>query len=155
LNNYNLIINDIAMKNIFNFLILIGLFITAISCSDERSVERILDDPEQQDEILTAIANDSSMFTKLHQKVRENNGMLMHGGSAMMRSCMAMMDNPEMMNMMMDHMMMMGEKDSMMGMMMCDKMMSSENMKSMMEDRMHKDMEWENNKVKMRTNQWT
>jgi hypothetical protein len=129
------------MKNIINSLAAIAVLTTAMSCSDQRSAERILDDPEQQDEVLTAIANDSSLLTKLHQKMREGNKMSMNGGSSMMRSCMAMMDDPEMMNMMMDHMMMMSENDSTMGRMMCDRMMNSENMKSMMEDRMHKDME--------------
>jgi hypothetical protein len=127
------------MKNM-NSLTVITLFVTAISCSDQRSAERILNDSQQRDEVLTAIANDSSLLTELHQKMRKGDKMHMNGGSAMMRSCMDMMDNPEMMSMMMDHMMMMGDKDSTMGRMMCDKMMNSENMKSMMEERMQDDM---------------
>jgi hypothetical protein len=128
------------MKNTIYSLIAIVVCITAISCSDQRSAERILNDAQQRDDVLTAIANDSSLLAKLHQKMSDGNKMSMNGGSSMMRSCMAMMDDPEMMNMMMDHMMMMGEKDSTMGMMMCDKMMNSENMKGMMEDRMQEDM---------------
>jgi hypothetical protein len=128
------------MKKIMNSLAAIAALTMVMSCSDQRSVEQILDDPDQQEEVLTAIANDSSLLTELHQKMRKGDKMHMNGGSAMMRSCMAMMDNSEMMSMMMDHMMLMGEKDSTMGRMMCDKMMNSENMKSMMEERMQEDM---------------
>jgi hypothetical protein len=80
------------MRNIINSLAAIAILATAMSCSDQKPAERILDDLERQDEVLTAIANDSSLLTKLHQKMRDGNKMSMNGGSAIMRSCMAMMD---------------------------------------------------------------
>ncbi len=134
------------MKTTVNLLLLIPLFSTIISCSNNRSADEILDDPEQQDEVLTAIANDSTLLAKLHDKIPLDGEMNMEGSHSMMRSCMAMMDNPKMMNMMMDNpgmmnmmidnMMMRCEEDSATCMMMCDKMMNSENMRRMMQDRM-------------------
>jgi hypothetical protein len=94
------------MKNTIYFRIAIVFCITAISCSDQRSADRVLNDAQQRDDVLTEIANDSSLLAKLHQKMRDGD-MRMNGGSSMMRSCMTMMDDPEMMNMMMDHMTMM------------------------------------------------
>lgn len=123
-------INIITMKHTINLLLLITLFVTLISCSNKNSSLAILSDPEKQDEVLTAIANDSTLLTKLHRKIN------MGGDASMMTSCMAMMDDPKMMSRMMDNMMMYSEKDSTMGKMMCDKMMNSENMKKMMQDRM-------------------
>jgi hypothetical protein len=127
------------MKTIIILLLFMPLFTAVISCSNSKSVDDLLNDPEQQDEVLTAIANDSTLLVKLHDKMRSNGEMHMKEGHPMMRSCMAMMDNPEMMSMMMDNMMMRCQEDSVMCTMMCDKMMNSENMRSMMQDRI-KDM---------------
>lgn len=134
------------MKTTVNLLLLIPLFSTIVSCSNNRSADAILNDPERQDEVLTAIANDSTLLAKLHDKIPSDGEMNMEGSHSMMSSCMAMMDspkmmnmmmdNPEMMSMMMDNMMMRCEEDSAMCMMMCDKMMNSENMRRMMQDRM-------------------
>lgn len=124
------------MKTTVNLLLLIPLFSTIISCSNNRSADEILDDPKQQDEVLTAIANDSTLLAKLHDKIPLDGEMNIEGSHSMMRSCMAMMDNPKMMNMMIDNMMMRCEEDSATCMMMCDKMMNSENMRRMMQDRM-------------------
>lgn len=102
------------MKKTISSLLVITLSIAVISCTDERSAERILNDPERMDAVLTAIAKDSSLLAKLHQKIGEDNTSVT-GNSSMMRSCMAMMENPEMMNMMM-----MGENNSTKGKMMGD-----------------------------------
>ena len=128
------------MKWKFDFLLFVILFTVAVSCSDNKSAKNILDNPEKQDEVLTVIAKDSSLLAKLHNKVKSENKMNSTGHSAMMKSCMSMMDDPEMMSMMMDDMMMRCEQDTAMASMMCDKMMNSTNMRSMMEDRIHKDM---------------
>lgn len=128
------------MKSKLNLLAFVILFAVTVSCSDDKSAKTILDNPEKQDEVLTAIAKDSSLLAKLHDKVKTENKMNNTGHSAMMKSCMSMMDDPEMMSMMMDDMMMRCEQDTAMASMMCDKMMNSTNMRSMMEDRMHKDM---------------
>lgn len=125
------------MKTKINLLLFIPLFVAIIGCTNNRSANDLLNDPEEQDEVLTTIANDPTLMTKLHDKMDVGSDM---GNSPMMRSCMAMMDSPEMMNMMMDNMMMRCENDSTIGMMMCDKMMNSKNMRSMMQDRMQKDM---------------
>ena len=124
------------MKTTVNLLLFIALFSAIMSCSNNRSAGELLNDPEGQDEVLTAIANDSSLLAKLHDKMQSSGEMDMKGRHPMMRSCIAMVDNPKMMNMMMDNMMMRCEEDSAMSMMMCDKMMNSENMRSMMQDRM-------------------
>lgn len=134
------------MKTKINLFLFAALIAAVMSCSDNRSAKDLLSDPEKQDAVLTAIANDSSLLTKLHNKVRTENNMNMGGGSSMMKSCMAMMDDPGMMSMMMDNMMMRCEQDTAMGRMMCDKMMDSENMRSMMQNRMHNDMNMENKK---------
>lgn len=126
------------MNTKINILLFIPLFAAIISCTDNRSASDLLNDPEEQDKILTAMASDSTLMTKLHDKMDGGSEMK---NSPMMRSCMAMMDSPEMMGMMMDNMMMRCENDSTMGMMMCDKMMNSKNMRSMMQDRMHKGMD--------------
>jgi hypothetical protein len=131
---------SVAMKNKMNLLLVVVLFISAVSCSDKRSAEQILKDPEQQEEVLALVANDSSLLTKLHSKMNGDNKTNMNANNSMMRSCMAMMDDPEMMSMMMDNMMMRCEKDSAMCSMMCDKMMNSKNMRSMIQERMHQDM---------------
>lgn len=138
------------MKTIINLLVIVSLLTAVISCSNSKSADAVLNDPEQREEVLTAIANDSALLAKLHDKMRSDGEMHMRESHPMMRSCMAMMNNPkmmnmmmgnpEMMNMMMDHMMMRCEKDSSMCIMMRDKMMGSKNMRSMMEDRM-KDMD--------------
>lgn len=138
------------MKTIINLLVIVSLLTAVISCSNSKSADAVLNDPEQREEVLTAIANDSALLAKLHDKMRSDGEMHMRESHPMMRSCMAMMNNPkmmnmmmgdpEMMNMMMDHMMMRCEEDSSMCIMMRDKMMGSKNMRSMMEDRM-KDMD--------------
>lgn len=87
---------------------------------------------------------------ELYEKMQSDGEMNMKGSNSMVRSCMAMMDNPEMMSMMidnprmmsmmMDNMMMRCEEDSAMCMMMRDKMMGSKNMRGMMQNRMKADM---------------
>lgn len=123
------------MKSKFDFLLFVILFTVAVSCSNDKSAKNILDNPEQQDEVLTAIANDSSLLATLHNKMKSENKMNSTGHSAMMESCMSMMDDSEVMSTMMDDMMMRYEQDTAMAGMMCDKMMNSTNMRSMMEDR--------------------
>lgn len=135
------------MKTINTVLLFMLLVFALVSCSNGRSANDILNDPEQREEVLTAIANDSTLLAKLHDKMRSDGQAQMHATHPMMRSCVAMMNNPEMMNMMMDNrgmmsmmmdnMMMRSEEDSAMCTMMCDKMMSSENLRNMMHRRMN------------------
>lgn len=128
------------MKSKFDFLVFVILFTVAVSCSDNKSAKNVLGNPQKQDEVLTAIANDSSLLAKLHNKMKSEGKMNSTGHAAMMKSCMSMMDDPKMMSKMMNNMMMRCEQDTAMAGMMCDKMMNSTNMRSMMKDRMHKDM---------------
>lgn len=58
------------MKPASIFLFAAILVALASSCSNERSVKNVLDDPEKQDEILTTIAKDTSLLAKLHDKVK-------------------------------------------------------------------------------------
>ena len=134
-------INKIVMhmRITVNLLLFILLLATIVSCANNGTAADLLNDPEEQDEVLTVIANDSTLLAKLHDKLNVDGQTNMNGSNRMMHPCMAMMDNPEMMNMMMDNMMMRCEEDSAMCMMMCDKMMGSKDMRSMMQDRM-KDM---------------
>jgi hypothetical protein len=132
------------MKSKVNFLLIVILAVGTTSCSNDKSAKEILDNPESQDEVLAAIVNDSSLLAKLHNKMMAEGRMNSSGGTAMMQSCMSMMDDPEMMSMMMDNMMMRSEKDTAMCEMMCDKMMGSDNMRSMMQDRMQRGMKMKN-----------
>lgn len=133
------------MKNRFSYFAIVALSVIAINCSNNRSAADLLRNPERQDEILTAIANDSALLNKLHEKMTSSGKMNMMENNSMMQSCMTMMDkNPEMMGMMMDHMMMMmGENDSTMCRMMYGRMMNSPKMKGMMKGMM--DSEEDNN----------
>lgn len=125
------------MKNRISYFAIVALSVIAINCSNNRSAADLLRNPETQDEILTAIANDSALLSKLHEKVTSSGKIYMMENNSMMQSCMTIMDkNPEMMGMMMDHMMMMGENDSTMCRMMCGRMMNSPKMKGMMKGMM-------------------
>ena len=82
------------MKTIVNLLLFIPLFSVIMSCENNRSADDLLNDPQEQNKVLTVIANDSVLLGKLHDKIKADGKINMNGSNPMMRSCMAMIDNP-------------------------------------------------------------
>lgn len=65
------------MKTIINLLVIVSLLTAVISCSNSKSADAVLNDPEQREEVLTAIAKDSALLAKLHDKMRSDGEMHM------------------------------------------------------------------------------
>ena len=129
------------MMKIFQKLtVLITLITLFASCQSGSDSKEILSKPDTRKEMMTQIANDSSMSKEMMSAMMSsNNGMAMMQNHQMMmmqnhESMMKMMkDNPDMMQGMMNGMMEMCKNDSTMMAGMCKTMMANPQMMDMMQ----------------------
>ncbi|MDZ7846527.1 MAG: hypothetical protein U5L96_07045 [Owenweeksia sp.] len=118
-------------KSILVFTAVTAVFLTA--CNQQPSTEAVLENEEQRQELMTAIAEDHDLMMEMHQTMMqsEHGKMMMQGDEDMMKMMMKnqgmmkdmMMKNPEMGLQMMQNMMQSDTSMShqMMGMMMKNK----------------------------------
>ncbi len=103
-------------------LILTGIaaLVFIVACNNKKIDASALNDPQQQDALLDSIAGNSGLLQKVNERAKDKSSM------------MGMMENPAMINQMMDMMMKQCEKDTAMLRQTCAKMMGNPIMKDMM-----------------------